>query len=106
MDHTVKFVSFADKSPSCELYHNTSDGICFSYGSIGNNYVFINNSVNIKDLNYNLEKFNKALYKTYELVESVFPVECIDLIFGLMCYNSFPLCDYNSSAPVPRKVSM
>ena len=32
------------------------------------------------------------------------PDECVDLIFGLMCHVTFPLCDYNSSTPMPRKV--
>ena len=93
---------FTDLSPSCELYYNTSDGICFKYGSIGMDYVFLNNSVDNQNmLNSKLVKFNDTLHGK---VKEGFPFECIDIILELMCHNSFPLCDYSSDTPVPRKV--
>lgn len=94
---------FAEPSPSCELYYNTSDGICFKYGSIGMDYVFLNNSVNnMKTLNSKLLNFNGTLHSKVET--EGYPVECIDLMLGLMCHHSFPLCDYTSNTPVPRQV--
>ena len=94
---------FVDPSLSCELYYNDSDAICFGYGSIGYDYVFLNNSVDTKDsLNSKLKTFNGTLHSKVET--GGFPVECIDLILGLMCHHSFPLCDYSSEIPVPRQV--
>ena len=94
------YILCIDPSPSCELYHNGPTAICFKYGSIGMDYVFLNNSVDTRDsLNSKLIMFNDTLHKKED-----FPAECIDLILGLMCHHSFPLCDYNSSTPVPRKV--
>ena len=94
---------FSDPSPSCEVYHNVSNAVCFKYGSIGMDYVFLNNSVDTRDsLNSKLTTFNSLLHNKVE--NEGFPAECIDLILGLMCHNSFPLCDYSSDTPVPRKV--
>ena len=94
---------FTEPSPSCELYFNTSKGICFKYGSIGMDYVFLNNSVNDKNtLNSKLIKFNDTVHSKVEAEGH--PAECIDAILGLMCHHSFPLCDYSSNTPVPRKV--
>ena len=67
--------------------------------------MFLDNIVDTKDsLNSKLIKFNATLHSKVEA--EGFPVECIDLILGLMCHISFPLCDYNSDSPVPRKVRM
>ena len=94
---------FVDPSPSCELYFNDSDAICFGYGSIGYDYVFLNNSVDTKDsLNSKLKMFNNMLHNKVET--GGFPTDCIDLILGLMCHHTFPLCDYSSEIPVPRQV--
>ena len=67
-------------------------------------YVFVNNSVNNnkKTLNSKLLDFNGTLHKKVET--EGYPVECIDLILGLMCHHTFPLCDYSSDTPVPRQV--
>jgi len=100
---TLPFILFVDTSLSCELYYNTPDGICFQYGSIGRDHVFFNSSVDTKDsLNSKLMEFNAALHR--KVTAESFPLECIDLIFGLMCHISFPLCDYSSDTPMPRKV--
>ena len=66
-------------------------------------YVFLNNSVNdMNTLNSKLINFNATLHSKVET--EGYPVECIDLILGLMCHDSFPLCDYSSDTPVPRQV--
>ena len=99
---TMLYLLFAEPSASCELYHNGSD-ICFEYGSIGRDYVFFNKSVGIKDsLNSKLLAFNDTLYNYID--NEIHPAECIDLLLGLMCHHSFPLCDYSSNTPVPRQV--
>ena len=96
-------VFFVGSSPSCELYYNTSDAICFTYGSIGRDYVFFNNSIDTKEqLNSKLIRLHKTLQNN--VISGAYPMECVDLILGLMCHNSFPLCDYSSDTPVPRKV--
>jgi len=84
------------------LYHHTSNAIYFDYGSIGNDYVFIDRGIEtMNSLNSKMNKFYEALNNSYD---ENFPCECIDLIFGLMCHISFPLCDYNSDNPAPRRV--
>ena len=55
-------------------------------------------------LNSKLIMFNATLHSKVET--GGFPSECIDLILGLMCHHSFPLCDYSSDTPVPRQVHM
>ena len=66
-------------------------------------YVFIDNSVdNMKALNSKLGSFNGILHD--RIRTGSFPSECVDIILGLTCYNSFPLCDYSSETPQPRKV--
>ena len=80
------------------MQNNTTDAICFGYGSIGYDYVFQNNSDSAKVLNSNLKRLRESLQRSHELYE------CIDLILGLMCHHTFPLCDYSSDTPVPRKV--
>ena len=66
-------------------------------------YVFLNNSANNKKtLNSKLIDLNDILHNKVET--EGYPVECIDLILGLMCHHSFPLCDYSSDTPVPRQV--
>ena len=55
-------------------------------------------------LNSKLKAFNTSLYRRDK--DTSFPPECLDLIFGLMCHHSFPLCDHNSETPVPRKVNV
>ena len=90
--------------PLCELYDNndnTTDAVCFGYGSIGYDYVFLNNSDSAKILNERLKNFDASLQRSRE---DHIPPECIDMIFGLMCHHSFPLCDHNSNTPVPRQV--
>ena len=100
--HCIVFIGV---KVTCELYHNnTPNSVCFGYGSIGYDYVFLNKrvDVNIKDtLNCKLKKFNDALHKTHEVD---FPSDCVEIVFGLMCHHSFPLCDYDSNTPKPRKV--
>ena len=104
--HILYFcVHYLEPSASCELYLSSPNSICFGYGSIGYDYVFINNTVDTMDsLNSKLKAFNTSLYRRDE--DTSFPPECLDLIFGLMCHHSFPLCDHNSETPVPRKVYM
>ena len=90
-------------SASCELYHNSSeDALCYNYGSIGRDYVFINNNVDADELNRNMRSFLNTLNSRD--VNGNFPPECVHMIFGLMCHNMFPLCDYNSNTPRPRQV--
>ena len=66
-------------------------------------YVFLDNSVdNMDSLNYKMNKFHHTIREKVE--DGNFPTECIDIMLGLMCHNSFPLCDYSSSTPQPRQV--
>ena len=97
-------VLYLEPSASCELYLNSPDAICFGYGSIGYDYVFINNTVDTMDsLNSKLITFNTTLYRRGN--DNSFPPECLDIILGLTCHHYFPLCDYSSETPVPRKVA-
>ena len=54
-----------------------------------------------EDLNDLLGRFYAALKNSHK---DHFPLECIDMIFGLLCHHSLPLCDHSSDTPVPRKV--
>ena len=97
---------FVDSPGSCELYHNeSSDAVCYRFGSIGRDYVFVNNSAgnSIDSSNVNMVNFLDTLRMKDESGD--FPPDCVDLIFELMCYNTFPLCDYGSDTPRPRQVS-
>ena len=114
---------YVECSASCELYHNGSD-ICFRYGSIGNDYVYVNHSVDtIDSLNSKLVDLNNTLYSHINSISEISStsemnsalemnitleidsaLECVETILSLMCYNSFPLCDYSFNAPQPRKV--
>ena len=96
---------FVEPFNTCELYYNnTINPVCFGYGSIGYDYVFLEKSsagMNMMDmLNCKLEKFKSALNNSID----PFPSDCVEIIFELMCHHSFPLCDYNSDTPAPRKV--
>ena len=94
------YLLFTGFSASCELYHDGSD-ICFTHGSIGRDYVFVNRTVGTKD------KLNSKLLAFIDSIDNErFSAKCIDLILGLMCHHLFPLCDYSSDTPVPRKVCL
>ena len=96
---------------SCELYHNGSD-ICFKYGSIGNDYVYVDDDVDtIDNLNSKLVELNNTLHSHINNISQInstseinSTLECVQIILGLMCHHSFPLCDYSSNTPVPREV--
>ena len=67
-------------------------------------YVYIDNSVDSKDeLNDKLVEFNLTLHNNVKLGDHP---ECVDIVLGLMCHHSFPLCDYGSDIPQPRKVQI
>ena len=96
-------LSSTDPSASCELYHSgpNATAVCFGFGLIGRDYVFVNNSVDtMDDLNLQLSKFNNTLY----VRDKSFTTDCIKSILRLMCHHSFPLCDHGSDTPVPRQV--
>ena len=95
---------FVAQSPSCELYYNSSEAVCYSYGSIGRDYVFLNSTNTIDNLNEKLGNFLNGLNS--EVLADNFPSECVEIIFTLMCHDSFPLCDYSSNTPQPRQVGM
>ena len=98
-------IVFVGESTTCELYYNdTPNSVCFGYGSIGYDYVFLNKSVdiNIKDtLNCKLQKFNVTLHQSRN---DGIPSDCVEIVFGLMCHHLFPLCDYDADIPEPRQV--
>lgn len=101
----ICIVFFVEPFNTCELYYNnTINPVCFGYGSIGYDYVFLEKSSAGMDpmdmLNCKLEKFKSALNNSID----PFPSDCVEIIFELMCHHSFPLCDYNSDTPAPRKV--
>ena len=99
-------MSSADSSASCELYHSgpNTDAVCFGFGLIGRDYVFMNNSIDSMDgINSKLVEFNDTLHEIANETGG-HPKECIESILGLMCHHSFPLCDHTSDTPVPRKV--
>ena len=52
--------------------------------------------------NSKLIAFNDTLHEKVET--GGFSAECTDIILGLMCHHTFPLCDYSSNVPQPRKV--
>ena len=96
-------MSSIDPSASCELYHSgpNTTAICFNFGVIGRDYVFVNNSVDtMDDLNHKMSQFNNTLY----ISDKDFSTDCIESVVHLMCHHSFPLCDHGSDTPVPRKV--
>jgi len=67
-------------------------------GAIGNDLIYVNKTdASQQDLDYRLAQLSTTLEKAEE--------DCPDIIFTLMCHNSFPLCDRNSTTPVPRMVS-
>ena len=64
--------------------------------------MFVDNNVNIDDLNQNMRNFLNTLETKDQ--SGNFPDGCVDRIFELMCHNIFPLCDYNSDTPGQRQV--
>ena len=67
-------------------------------------YVYIDNSVDSKDeLNDKLVEFNRTIHENVKFGDHP---ECVDILLGLMCHHSFPLCDYSSDIPQPRKVQI
>ena len=75
--------------------------MCYKYGSIGRDYVFLNNSVDTTD---GLNRKLSGLLTVLQDKASNDSSDCVDIILSILCYDSFPLCDYSSSTPVPRKV--
>ena len=68
-------------------------------------YVYVDNGVdNMDELNAKLIEFNGTLNDNVK--SGGYPEECVDIILGLMCHHSFPLCDRSSDTPVPRKVQI
>ena len=95
---------FVETQASCELYHNSVNAVCYEYGSIGRDYVFIDNSANVDDLNSIMRNFLNTLRAIENDRSRSYPNGCIDRIFELMCHNIFPLCDYRSDTPGSRQV--
>lgn len=95
---------FVAPSPSCELYYNSSEAVCYRFGSIGRDYVFLNGTNTIDDLNEKLGNFLNGLNSKVNADNSL--SECTEIISTLMCHNLFPLCDYSSNIPRPRQVGM
>ena len=95
----MRYFNFADLSTSCELYNNSRNAVCYRFRSIGRDYVFVDKSLGtIDELNSRMNDFMTTL-------ETKDPSgDCRNLIMGLMCHNTFPLCDYSSNNSVPRQV--
>jgi len=64
--------------------------------------VFLNSIDTKEQLNSKLIPWRSTLQKIVN--DGAYPMECVDLMLGIMCHNSFPLCDYSSDTPVPRQV--
>ena len=68
-------------------------------------YVYVDSGVYDKDeLNTKLMHLKGTL--NHNVKSGGYPEECVDIILGLMCHHSFPLCDRSSDTPVPRKVQI
>jgi len=95
----------SDPKPSCELY--TGD-VCYARGVIGKDYVFINTTQigsTVTDQAYwenAMVNFNASLETTVQSEGA--PQSCVDEILSLLCFYTFPVCDYNSKTSVPRQV--
>ena len=95
----------SDPKPSCELY--TGD-VCYAKGVIGKDYVFINTTQigsTVTDQAYwenAMMNFKSSLENTVRSEGA--PQSCVDDILSLLCFHTFPVCDYNSKTSVPRQV--
>ena len=90
--------------PSCELYNGK---ICFAKGVIGKDYVFVNTTDNDRDQMFwetALIGFNSSLVNTVQRQDA--DESCLDKILSLMCFYTFPACDYGNNVSTPRKVCM
>jgi len=100
-----QYLLFTAPKPSCELY--TGD-VCYARGVIGKDYVFINTirlGLIIADQAYwenAMLDFKSSLEATVKR-ESV-PQSCVDDILSLLCFHTFPVCDYSNNTSVPRQV--
>ena len=94
-----------DPTPSCELYQGK---ICYARGVIGKDYVFVdsrNNGGRVMDQAFwedALRNFNESVVNTVRSEGA--PQSCVDEILSLMCFNTFPACDYGHPDSRPRQV--
>ena len=93
------YLLFIDAGPTCELY---TGSVCYGLGAIGNDYVYVDNSdASQEALDTRLMRLKNTLQNR---LAAGIPRGCVDMVFTLMCHNSFPLCDHGSTTPVPRQV--
>ena len=95
----------SDPKPSCELY---TGSVCYARGVIGKDYVFINNTQidsTLTDQAYwedAMVNFKSSLETTVQSAGA--PQSCVDDMLSLLCFHTFPVCDYSSNTSVPRQV--
>ena len=94
-----------DPTPSCELYQGT---ICYARGVIGKDYVFVDSRndggqvMSQASWENALRNFNVSLINT--VISEGAPQSCVDEILSLMCFDTFPACDYGHNVSRPRQV--
>ena len=72
--------------------------ICYARGIIGKDYVFVNPNSQQK-LENALVSFKSDLSNTEGI-----PQSCVDEILSLICFITFPACDYGHPVSRPRQV--
>ena len=92
-------------APSCELY---TGNVCYARGVIGKDYVFIKAGQSEGTV-ANQAYYEGAMVNFNSSLETIVsrngaPSFCVDDILSLLCFHTFPVCDYNSNTSVPRQV--
>ena len=80
--------------PTCQLY---SGSLCYGYGSIGMDQIYINTSVATQDA-------YEAEMNEFRTTIGNFSPQCQEVFLEFMCVATFPSCDLSHVEPRPHKV--
>ena len=80
--------------PTCQLY---SGSLCYGYGSIGMDQIYINTSVATQDA-------YEAEMNEFRTTIGNFSPQCQEVFLEFMCITTFSSCDLSHVEPRPHKV--